>query len=239
MNETRLPTILVVEDAAEYQQLITASLRRVGDYNITVAADGVTGLQQARDLDPDVIILDLGLPGLDGVEVCGQLREFTDTWVIMLTARSTEIDQLIGLSVGADDYIAKPFSGRELGARVLSMLQRPRHVSQAAVTEDLIRIGDLTIDLSERQARIEGALVILSSIEFELLATLAYRPKIQFTSEQLSTNVLHTDVDEPDLVESYVNMLRAKIDSGGTSYISHIPRVGYQINEFANQMARR
>src|SRR2546423_2381144 len=116
---------LVIDDAPEFRELVGSVLRKEG-FAVEVAADGDRGLELARSFAPDVIVLDLGLPGMDGVEVCRRLRTFTDAYVVMLTGREDEVDKLIGLSVGADDYMTKPFSPRELVARVRAMLRRPR-----------------------------------------------------------------------------------------------------------------
>src|SRR4051794_6358802 len=119
------PTALVVDDAEELRELLGSVLRREG-FRVEMAADGDGALATARSSDPDVVVLDIGLPGIDGVEVCRRLRTFSDAYVVMVTARQEEVDKLIGLSVGADDYVTKPFSARELVARIRAMLRRPR-----------------------------------------------------------------------------------------------------------------
>ena len=121
---------LVVDDEAALAEVIASYLAREG-FEVHVAVDGTAALSMAREVDPDLVVLDIGLPGVDGIEVCRQLRLFSDAYVIMLTARDTEIDTVVGLSVGADDYVTKPFSPRELMARMRAMLRRPRHVRTA------------------------------------------------------------------------------------------------------------
>ena len=133
--------MLVIEDEKTLAEMIAAYLARSG-YQTAVENDGVAGVEAAREQSPDVVILDLGLPGLDGIEVCRQIRTFSDCYVLMLTARADEVDMLIGLSVGADDYLTKPFSPRELVARVQVMLRRPRSTASASVAR---RIGELVV----------------------------------------------------------------------------------------------
>src|SRR4051794_18267927 len=131
---------LVVDDVAEFRELVGSVLRSEG-FAVEVAADGPAALNAARVFTPDVVVLDLGLPGMDGIEVCRRLRTFTDAYVVMLTGREDEVDKLIGLSVGADDYLTKPFSPRELVARVRAMLRRPR--TDTAAAGQTRRIGGL------------------------------------------------------------------------------------------------
>lgn len=145
--------ILVVEDEKALASVIASYLRRAG-YDVTLEHTGPDAVATARTLDPDVIVLDLGLPGLDGIEVCRQVRTFSDCYILMLTARGDEVDKLIGLSVGADDYITKPFSTRELVARVQTVLRRPRRPAAAAAEVDLEPprvFGDLRVDAAGRE----------------------------------------------------------------------------------------
>ncbi len=138
---------LVIDDEKALATLVAGYLERDG-FEVHLAYDGPEGLDAARSVDPDVVVLDLGLPGLDGVEVCRQLRTFSDCYVVMLTARADEIDTLIGLSVGADDYMTKPFSPRELQARIAALLRRPRRAAHGIESpSDPLRIGALSIDL--------------------------------------------------------------------------------------------
>src|SRR6478752_4885647 len=141
---------MVVEDERELARVLGSYLERDG-FDVTLAHDGRQAVASAREVDPDVIVLDLGLPGLDGVEVCRQVRTFSDAYVVMLTARSDEVDTLIGLSVGADDYMTKPFSPRELAARIQAMLRRPRAAGHPAdVPNDVRAFGSLSIDALAR-----------------------------------------------------------------------------------------
>lgn len=144
--------ILIVDDEPNLVDLLHDYLSREG-YDVATAADGPTGLEAARTLDPDLVVLDVMLPGMDGIEVCRQMRRFSDAYILMLTARTEEIDKIIGLSVGADDYVTKPFSPREVVARVKALLRRPRQSQTRGVAAPLaearippLRIGSLVID---------------------------------------------------------------------------------------------
>ena len=146
--------VLVVEDEAAIRRVISGYLEQDG-FTVTEAADGIAAVHAAREVSPDVIVLDLGLPGLDGIEVCRQVRTFTDAYIIMLTARTDEVDKLIGLSVGADDYLTKPFSARELIARIHVLLRRPRTAS--VPIPDVTRVfRDLQIDVAAREVTLAG-----------------------------------------------------------------------------------
>ena len=171
--------VLVVEDERDLARMVQAYLERPG-YTVTLAHSGPDAVTAARNLEPDVVILDLGLPGLDGIEVCRQLRSFSDCYILMLTARDDEVDKLVGLSVGADDYITKPFSPRELVARVQAVLRRPRLTAgHSAAEEEAPRVfGDLHIDVAGRRVDVGGEPVDLTRTEFDLLAVLSSRPKL-------------------------------------------------------------
>ena len=151
-------------------------------FEVTVCHTGAEALAVAREVDPDVVVLDLGLPGIDGLEVCRQLRTFSDAYVVMLTARDTEMDTIVGLSVGADDYVTKPFSPRELVARIRAMLRRPRAVPVALVLPpSRLRprvFGPLSIDIASRQVFLDGESIPLTRTEFDILAALSSRPGV-------------------------------------------------------------
>src|SRR3954471_5187315 len=170
---------LVVDDAAEFRELVASVLRSEG-FVVEVAEDGPAALRAAESFTPDVVVLDLGLPGMDGVEVCRRLRTFTDAYVAMPTARDDEVDKLIGLSVGVDDYVTKPFSPRELVARVRAMLRRPRTVAAGGAVlggprpvaagaegaRQIRRVGPIEVDPDAREAKVGGRVVELTRIEF-------------------------------------------------------------------------
>ena len=169
----RPPRVVVVEDATEMAEAIRLTLASEG-FEVQVAHDGDTGLELARSTAPDVVLLDIDLPDIDGWEVCRQLRTFSDAYVVMLTVHADEFDRVLGLSSGADDYITKPFSSRELVARIRAMLRRPRTARSAGVDTGAVqRFGELTIDTGLREIRVGERVVELSHLEYGILATLA------------------------------------------------------------------
>jgi len=228
------PRVLVVEDAPEILQMIEAVLTRDGTYEVATATNGADSLDLAKSFDPDVVVLDLGLPGMDGVEVCRELRSFTDAYVLMLTGRDDEVDRLVGLAVGADDYMTKPFSTRELVARVQVLLRRPRgglHSDTADTSASSITLGDVGIDLLSREVRVAGSLIELTKIEFDLLATLAGRPDMVFTRQLLIDSVWGDDwYGDDHMISVHVANLRKKIDLGDTKHIKTVRGVGYRMN---------
>jgi DNA-binding response OmpR family regulator len=223
---------LVVEDETELTALVGSYLERAG-FQATLSYDGLQAVALAREVDPDVIVLDLGLPSLDGVEVCRQIRTFSDAYVVMLTARSDEIDTLIGLSVGADDYMTKPFSPRELVARVRAMLRRPRPLGQAVGSEETARrFGPLAIDAQGREVWLDGDLVALTRTEFDLLATLSERPKMAFSRRQLIEAVWGPAwVGDEHLVDVHIGHLRHKLgdDAAAGRFVRTVRGVGYRM----------
>lgn len=223
---------LVVEDEKELAELIGSYLEQDG-FEVTVVHDGLDAIDAARRVDPDVVVLDLGLPGLDGVEVCRQLRTFSDAYVVMLTARTDEVDTLIGLSVGADDYMTKPFSPRELMARVQAMFRRPRPVATAAAALDGARhFGPLTVDALGRDVWLDGDPVALTRTEFDLLATLAEHPRMAFSRHQLIEAVWGPSwVGDEHLVDVHVGHLRRKLndDAAEGRYVRTVRGVGYRM----------
>jgi DNA-binding response OmpR family regulator len=225
--------VLVVDDEANLVELVQGYLAREG-YGVLTAGDGQTALDLIRDEQPDLIILDLMLPGLDGLEVCRRLREFSDAYVLMLTARAEEVDKVLGLSVGADDYLTKPFSPRELVARVKAMLRRPR--STANGEPDLPppqRLGDLVIDRAGHEVLKRGAPLALTAREHALLATLAAHPGRVFTRSQLLERVWGSDFYDDHVVEVHVGNLRRKLedDPARPRWVQTVRGVGYRLAE--------
>jgi DNA-binding response OmpR family regulator len=224
------PRALVVDDAPEVREMVADLLRDEG-FRVTLAADGDTALELARASEPDVVVLDIGLPGIDGVEVCRRLRTFSDAYVVILTARHDEVDKLIGLSVGADDYMTKPFSSRELIARIQAMLRRPRarvEGGRAAVR----RVGDLEIDPAAREVRVGGALVALTRIEFDLLDALSVQPRVALSRSQLLERVWGpTWFGDDHVVDVHMSKLRQKLgdDPRASRYIATVRGVGYRL----------
>jgi DNA-binding response OmpR family regulator len=222
---------LVVDDEPALVRAVAGYLQREG-FAVTTAADGEAALKAARANRPDVVVLDLMLPGIDGIEVCRTLRTFTDAYVIMLTARSDEVDKLIGLSVGADDYLTKPFSPRELVARIRTMLRRPRTTAGGAGDEGLRRFGALTVDPVAREVRVDDRVVELTRTEFDLLAALAARPRQAFTRRQLIDAVWGGDwVGDEHLVDIHIGHARRKLgdDPAEPRYIRTVRGVGYRM----------
>jgi DNA-binding response OmpR family regulator len=221
---------LVVDDEPSLVTVVAGYLAREG-YAVDTAADGEAALATARRTRPDVVVLDLMLPGIDGIEVCRQLRTFTDAYVIMLTARADEVDKLIGLSVGADDYLTKPFSPRELVARVKAMLRRPR-TGDAGPDAVLRRFGAITVDPQAREVRLNGAPVDLTRTEFDLLDVLSQRPRLAFTRAQLIERVWGTGWGgDEHLVDIHLGHVRRKLGDDPTSprFILTVRGVGYRM----------
>ncbi|MEM9204260.1 MAG: response regulator transcription factor [Actinomycetota bacterium] len=230
VRETERHTILIVEDAPEFVQLIQAALERGGNYAIEIVNDGVAALERAREIDPDLVVLDLGLPGADGIEVCRELRTFTDAYVLMLTGRDDEVDRLVGLAVGADDYVTKPFSARELAARVQVLLRRPRTPTAPVEQTGIVELGDLRIDTLGREVAIDGDVVELTKLEFDLLATLASRPEMVFTRQLLLESVWGGEwFGDDHLVSVHIANLRKKIDRDGRNHVTTVRGVGYRL----------
>ena len=180
-------TILVVEDEAPIAEAVAHRLRSEG-FDVQIAVDGPSGVELSQRLDPDLVVLDLMLPGLDGLDVCRAIQRERAVPVLMLTARDSENDLVVGLAVGADDYLTKPFSTRELVARVHALLRRvERHAPSA--TSDTLHLGTVAIDLPARRVRSAGDVVHLTPTEFDLLVYLAERPGRVFTREHLLATV--------------------------------------------------
>lgn len=212
--------ILLVDDEPPILELVRGYLEREG-YAVTAAADGPSGLELARTGNPDVIVLDVMLPGLDGFEVLRQVRTFSDAYVLMLTARTDEVDRIVGLSVGADDYLAKPFSPRELVARVKALLRRPR-------TEPA-RTAALVVDPARRTAVVRGAEVALTATEFDILALLARAPGVVRSRPEILAAVWGEQfVDDDHLVDVHVANLRRKV---GGELIETVRGVGYKLGD--------
>lgn len=226
MTTTR---VLVVDDEAPIVDLVRGYLEAEG-MDVITAADGPSALDLIRARSPDVVILDVNLPGLDGFEVLRQARTFTDAYVIMLTARSEEIDRIVGISVGADDYLVKPFSPRELVVRVKALLRRPR-VSRAADGADLLERGELRIDMPKRTVTLRGTPVTVTTVEFNLLSTLAEDPGVVFSRQKLLDRVWGMDfVGDDHVVDVHLGNLRRKLgdDAAAPKFIETVRGVGYR-----------
>lgn len=222
---------LVIEDAADVRLLVCETLRQAG-FDATGAGTGAQGLQLAERLQPDLVTLDLSLPDIDGVEVCRQLRNRTSAYLIMLTGRDEETDRLTGLEVGADDYMIKPFSPRELRARVGAMFRRPRLPDPDQPRElPALRSGDLLVDQERREATLAGTPLQLTRTEFDILVTIMSRPGRVWDRETLARQVWHTDwPGDAHVLDVHIANLRHKLGDrarGGGRWVRTVRGVGY------------
>lgn len=224
------PTVLVVDDEKDLAAMVGSYLKKAG-YAAPLVHTGLEAVATARAVHPDVIILDLGLPELDGIEVCRQLRTFTDCYILMLTARADEVDTIIGLSVGADDYITKPFSPRELVARVQAVLRRPRE-SSAAVDAPARTFDALTVDAVGRRVTLAGRPVELTRTEFDILEVLTGSPGTAFPRRRIIDEVWDPAwVGDEHVVDVHVAHLRSKLgdDPSRPRYIDTVRGIGYRM----------
>ena len=222
--------ILVVDDEPRIAEIARDYLERAG-YRVTVAGNGVDALALARSRQPDLIVLDLGLPQMDGLDVTRALRRQSNVPIIMLTARVDESDRLIGLELGADDYVTKPFSPKELVARVRAVFRR---VDAPPARGDVIRAGDVTLDKPRMLATAGDRRVDLTATEFELLATLARQPGRVFTRAQLLDAVRGDAVESFErAIDAHVKNIRRKIepDTRNPRYILTVYGIGYKFAE--------
>lgn len=228
--------ILVIEDDRDIAHLVQMHLRDIG-YRVTVSHNGQQGLELAMTQPFDLIVLDLMIPGMDGLEVCRRLRARPPyTPILMLTAKSTELDRVLGLEVGADDYLTKPFSIRELIARVKALFRRVDALAAQpeAAPPEVLRIGDLSIDSERRKVALRGKAVDLTAKEFALLLLFARHPGKVYTRTQLLDQVWNYGHDGYEhTVNSHINRLRAKIeqDPAQPDYIRTVWGVGYKFAE--------
>ena len=216
---------LVVDDEPGLVEIVSAYLAREG-FQVDAAADGEQAIDLARRTAPDVIVLDLGLPGIDGIEACRQIRSFSDAYIVMLTARAEEHEKIAGLSTGADDYLTKPFSPGELVARIRAMLRRPR----SAIGSDSERrtFGPLELDPAAREVRVDGAPVELTKLEFDLLDVLSASPRLVFSRGQLLEQVWGAGwFGDDHLVDVHIANLRRKL--GHPELVRTVRGVGYRL----------
>jgi DNA-binding response OmpR family regulator len=222
-----MPTILVVDDEPQIAAIARDYLTRAG-FSVTVATDGARALAIAKEKRPDLVVLDLGLPRLDGLEVARALRRESDVPIIMLTARVDETDRLRGFEVGADDYITKPFSPRELVARVSSVLRRARYDPARA---SRFTVADLAIDSAKMRVERSGRLIDLTPTEFQILAALARYPGRVLTRTQLLDAVRGTEVEAFErAIDAHVKNIRRKIerDTHRPRYVLTVYGIGYK-----------
>lgn len=217
--------VLVVEDTPEYTQVVTATLTNVG-FTVRTAGTVADALAALDAVPTDLVVLDLGLPDGDGFDLCRIVRERTNAYILILTVRAEEVDMLLGFRLGADDYMTKPFSTRELIARVEAMMRRPRGDMAGAIVR---RFGEVAIDLRSRECHVAGDPVELTRIEFDLLATLSDDPRAVFTRRQLLDRVWGDGwVGDDHVVDVHIANLRKKIDrTPDQSTIRTVRGVGY------------
>src|SRR4029077_1348993 len=235
MSEPRMvvnvATILVVDDEPRIVQLVRDYLEH-GGFTVLTASDGPAALRTARTGRPDLVVLDLGLPGLDGLDVARSLRRDGEVPIIMLTARTDESDRIVGLELGADDYLTKPFSPKELVARVRAVLRRAEGMRSPS---DMIRVGtDVELDVSRMEVRIGGRRVDLTKTEFQLLATMARQPGRVFTRTQLLDAVRGVAFESYErAIDAHIKNIRKKIeqDPRAPRYVLTVFGVGYRFAE--------
>ncbi|HSQ37640.1 MAG TPA: response regulator transcription factor [Acidimicrobiia bacterium] len=218
--------ILIADDEPDLRRMLTAYLKAEG-FEPSVAADGPQTLERMRTEAPDLVVLDVGMPGIDGFEVLQRIRADSDVPVIMLTARSEEVDRVVGLTVGADDYVTKPFSPRELAARIKAVLRRGRRPGE----EEVLRFPGLSMDLARREVLRDGEAVALTTLEFDLLAALASGPGRVFTRDQLLQRVWGFDYFGVDrVVDVHVANIRKALgdDAADPAIIGTVRGVGYR-----------
>jgi DNA-binding response OmpR family regulator len=226
-------TILLVDDEDSIQALLTYPLERDG-YRVVQARDGDEALRRFGEETVDLVVLDIMLPRVDGLEVCRRLRAESTVPIIMLTARDDELDKVLGLELGADDYITKPFSIREFRSRVRALLRRAATPHHAGRRDQVINRGDVVIDLPRRAVEVRGTPVQLTFVEFELLAQLAADPGIVFSRRQLLERIRGSaDYREPRTIDVHVRHLREKIerDAKEPELILTVRGAGYRFRD--------
>lgn len=231
---------LVVEDDEDIRALIEFTLSTQG-FDVTSVDSGLAGVEAVAEVQPDLITLDIGLPGIDGIEACRRIRMISDAYVVMITSRDDEIDRLLGLETGADDFIAKPFSARELKARVNAMFRRPRNGNASAAPaaapspddgHEVLEHAGLRVDVDGRRAFRDGEELVLTRTEFDLLTELMRAPARVWSRESLLRSVWGTEwASDTHLVEVHIGNLRRKLGEakGSVRYIRTVRGVGYRM----------
>ena len=220
--------ILVVDDEPHIRAVLRGYLEADG-FAVSEAGDGETALRLVRDGAPDLVLLDVMLPGMDGLEVLRQVRTFSEVYVILVTARTEEVDKLVGLGVGADDYVTKPFSPREVAARVKAVLRRDRGGPQHSA--GVLRFAGVTVDPGAHEVQVDGTPVTLSALEFKVLSALAEAPGRVFSRRQLLERVWGYDFfGDERVVNVHIRSLRARLgdDAASPQLIATVRGVGYK-----------
>jgi len=222
-----MTTVLVVEDELEIARVVRDYLQHAG-FEVIVVGDGGSAVASVRSARPDLLVLDLGLPGTDGLDVAREVRRWSETPIVMLTARGDESDRIVGLELGADDYVVKPFSPKELVARVRAVLRRTRATQRG---DEVIRVADVEIDTAKMRVTVAGEAVELTPTEFQLLAALAREPGRVFTRAQLLDAVHGVAIESYErAIDAHVKNLRRKIEPtpGSPRYVLTVHGVGYR-----------
>jgi DNA-binding response OmpR family regulator len=222
-----MTTVLVVEDEIEIARVVRDYLHNAG-FEVIVVGDGGSAVASVRSSKPDLLVLDLGLPGRDGLDVAREIRRWSTTPIVMLTARGDETDRIVGLELGADDYVVKPFSPKELVARVRAVLRRTRTAERG---DEVLRAGDVEIDTGRMRVSVAGAQVELTPTEFHLLATLVREPGRVFTRSQLLDAVHGVAIESYErAIDAHVKNIRRKIEPtpGSPRYVLTVHGVGYR-----------
>jgi len=230
MRDMERRLVLIIDDERELRTMLSSYLKKEG-FETLEAADGPQGLESAAKAEPDLIILDVGLPGIDGFEVLRRLRQRSDVPVIMLTARSEEMDRVVGLTVGADDYVTKPFSPREVSARITAILRRSSMATRSGEEEQALRFEGLIIDPAKREVVCNGQPVEVSTLEFDLLVALASSPGRVFSRQQLMEKVWGWDYFGVDrVVDVHMVNIRKALgdDPAHPRFIGTVRGVGYK-----------
>jgi len=232
VSETAAPRVLVVDDDLTVRDVVRRYLERAG-YQVAVAGDGESALRLAETVRPDLVVLDLMLPGIDGLEVCRRLRTQSQMPVVMLTALGDEQERILGLEIGADDYVTKPFSPRELTLRVGSVLRRAGTIAGPTVALEQVVDGDLVIEPGARKATLRGELLSLTAREFDLLVFLMNHEGTAFTRDDLLSKVWGWDFGDHSTVTVHVRRLREKIEKNPAEprRIATVWGVGYRYDK--------
>jgi two-component system OmpR family response regulator len=222
-----MPRVLVADDEPNIREVISFALERAG-YSVATARNGSEALQQLRRGPVDLIVLDIGMPEMDGLEVCRQIRKSSDVPILFLSARDEEIDRVLGLEIGGDDYVTKPFSARELVARVNVILKRARNGGKAPVAASH---GRVRLDASRHGVWFDDTAVTLTALEFEILAALMARPEVVFSREQIMEAAYGGGTFVSDrTIDSHIRNLRAKFaEAGCSSIIETVHGVGFRL----------
>jgi DNA-binding response OmpR family regulator len=238
-----MSNVLVVDDEANIRELVSVYLTAAG-YSVTCVADGAEAVEEVRANQPDLVVLDIGLPGMSGAEVCSAIRQFSAVPIVMLTARNTDLDKVALLEAGADDYVVKPFSPPVLVARVRAVLRRGGVATAGgdgadgavAAPDATVAVGGLALDAEAREVTVDGEPIVLTAREFDLLMAMARRPGVVFSREQLLEAALgFSDYSEVRGVDVHVRHLREKLgdDAATPRFIETVRGVGYRVKRDA------